>query len=192
MTTIKQTYTIANDTARYLVVADYHIVISDHATAEDAIAALDTLAPGLDGLANTPYAVAEVLAPGESVSGSLVTSNPFDGPEPESSGSLLEDLIGGPPLPDTRFAKLVTEFESPWTDSTELRIWANEFTWGLLTTSRKVQAIADLATPVSGESADDAKFRVGLALRYAAILAESLERGERTIDPDRHPVTRVK
>jgi hypothetical protein len=105
MTTIQHKYETTNNTARYQLVADYHIVLSDHATMAEADAALDAIAPGLDGLANTPYAVAEVLAPGESTSGTLVTSNPLDGPEPESSGNLLEDLIGGPPLPDTRFTK---------------------------------------------------------------------------------------
>lgn len=68
---ITHSHTTTNSTSRFLVVANYHVVISNHATAEEANAALDALAPGLDGLAATPWAVAEVLAPGESTSGKL-------------------------------------------------------------------------------------------------------------------------
>jgi hypothetical protein len=86
-------HSLTNNTSRFLLVANYHVILSDHATVSEANAALDALAPGLDGLAATPWGVAEVVPPGQTISGKLESAIGLMAYEPTEEPS-EENLFG--------------------------------------------------------------------------------------------------
>jgi hypothetical protein len=93
MEKIITTHSLTNNTSRFLLVANYHVILSDHATASEANDALDNLAPELDGLSATPWAVAEVVSPGGTTSGKLEKTIGLMAYEPTEEPS-EENLFG--------------------------------------------------------------------------------------------------
>jgi hypothetical protein len=73
MNKVTTQYTTTNNSKKYVVLADYHIILSSHDTADDACDAADKIAPAneCDPLANTPYAVIEIVFPGETTTGTM-------------------------------------------------------------------------------------------------------------------------
>lgn len=71
---VSQRHETTNGTGRYLLVGNYHVILGSHATAEGAEAARRAIGcGGPDGLAETPYARLDVLAPGATIGGVLMT-----------------------------------------------------------------------------------------------------------------------
>jgi hypothetical protein len=90
---ITQRHETVNTTARWLVVANYHIVLGSYATEAKAWQAICSFGkPGPDGLADAAYAVVDVLAPGESRSGEMAV--PVAWEDGETADAVLAQIFG--------------------------------------------------------------------------------------------------
>src|SRR5688500_9938079 len=92
---VRQSYSLDNTTDRWLVVGDYHVVVSSHrslADAESAYAGIGKAGP--DGLAETRFAVLAIVPPGHPISGELMT--PIMGDDGQSADDVYASFFGGP------------------------------------------------------------------------------------------------
>jgi hypothetical protein len=84
MTTTTHTHT--NSGTRYQIVGDYTVIVSEHDTEAQAVAALAAIGEDADDIGDTEYAVLHVVAPGATVSGALSTPDaPAASSEPFAS-----------------------------------------------------------------------------------------------------------
>lgn len=81
---------LTNTTDRWLVVADYREVLSNHATQAEAEAALPN-GPEMDELADTPWGVVNVVRPGATIGGKM--SQPIMGESVEIDPA--DETFGG-------------------------------------------------------------------------------------------------
>ncbi len=90
---VTQTFAMTNTSGRYLVVGNHHEIISHHATRDEALDAYCAIGNrGPDGLAETKWAVLNLVAPGESTEGVLVTPIVVD--DPGAAAEVMKAFFG--------------------------------------------------------------------------------------------------
>lgn len=86
---------LTNTSKRWLLVGNYHVVIGSYATRDGAVQAGSGIGSGgSDGLAGTPYCRLDILAPGESIDGRLLSPVQYD----DGVEITLDDLCAKPPV----------------------------------------------------------------------------------------------